>query len=310
MEKLPQSIVVLGGGPIGVELSSAMNRLGVDVTVVEMGDHILAREESELVDILSEKLRAEGLKLMTKTKAIQFSQKNQKTTLTVENEQKHTKVLETGTVLVAVGRRPNISGLQLEKAGVEFTPRGLTVNDKLQTTTSNIYACGDVVPPYQFTHVAEYEAIIATQNAFLPVKRKVNYNLVPWCTFTDPELARFGLTEEQARITHGDNIKVFKYEYSNIDRGRTDRAETGIAKFVCNKKYRLVGVSILGNRAGEVIHEALVAKASGLPFYKLSSMIHIYPTFSDIVKQPAKLCYIDKLQKNFFLKLLKTLLRK
>lgn len=308
LERLPSSIVVLGGGPIGIELASAMNRLGVEVHVIEMGESVLLREERELVDILSKKLREEGLTLHTGTKAVKISRTAGGVAVTVEDKDRRQRDLTAEAVLIAMGRKANTEGLRLENAGVAFTAKGITVNSNLRTTAPNIYACGDVAGPYQFSHMAEYQARIAVQNAFLPVMKKVDYRHVIWCTFTDPELAHAGLTEEEARKRLGDGIKVYRYDCKDIDRSRTDVSETGAAKFILDRRGRLIGAHILGSRAGEIIHEVQVAKAFGIPFHKLDSVIHLYPTFSDIVKQPAKLCHLERLRDNPFLRFLKALL--
>jgi len=213
--------------------------------------------------------------------------------------------------LVSVGRRPNLDGLELEKAGVEFDSKGIKVDSHLKTTAKNIYACGDIVPPYLFTHVAEYEAIVATTNACfgLPIK-KANYYNVLWTTYTDPELAHAGLTEKQARKQYGDKIMIYRWEHKDVDRAKTDLAQNGLSKFICDKKGKLLGIHILGHRAGELMHEAQLAKSLGMPFSKIASVIHAYPSYSDAVRQPAKKCYIDILQNNFFIKMLKTIVPK
>lgn len=305
LERLPKSMTVLGGGPIGIELAAALNRLGVEITVIEMNGHILVREDKELVQILTERLGEEGLRIMTKTRAIKFLRENEKIVLIVEDEDNQRSEIKADSLLVAIGRKANVGDLKLEKAGVEYTPKGIKTDNKLRTTAGNIYACGDVVGPYQFSHMAEYQAVIATRNALLPIKTKANYDNVAWCTFTDPELAHAGLTEQEAREKYGDNIKVYRHEYRNIDRGKTDVSEAGMSKFICDTRWRLVGAHILGNRAGDLIHEPQLVKSLGIPFYKLYSVIHIYPTFTDIIKHPSKLCYIDRLRNNIFLKVLK-----
>ena len=308
LERLPSSIIVLGGGPIGIELASAMGRLGVKVYVVEMGESVLLREDRELVGILSQKLVEEGLTLLTKTKASKLSQIHDQVAVTVKDKNRQKRDLAADAVLVAMGRKANTEGLGLENAGVEYTAKGIVTNSRLQTTTPNIYACGDVAGPYQFSHMAEYQARIAVQNAFLPIMKKVDYRHVIWCTFTDPELAHAGLTEEEARKMHGDDIKIYKYGYKDIDRAKTDISLTGMGKFIVDRRGKLIGAHILGDRAGEIIHEAQLAKTFNIPFHKLNSVIHLYPTFSDIVKQPAKLSHIARLRDNPFLKFLKTLL--
>ena len=304
LETLPASMIILGGGPIGMEMASALNHLGVRVTVVEMSDTIMVREDRELAKLLADKLIVDGITLLTGTKAVRVAGNAAGVSLTVEDLQKQRREVQAESILVAVGRRPNVEGMDLEKAGVASTPKGITTDNYLRTTAANIYACGDVVGPYQFSHMTEYQAVTATRNAFLPFKKKVNYDTVAWCTFTDPELAHAGLTEEEARERHGDAITVYRHEYRNTDRGRTDHAEFGMAKFICDRRGMLLGAHILGERAGELIHEAQLLRHLGLPFTRIASMIHFYPTFADVVRQPAKLLYVDRLRNNPLLKIL------
>jgi len=304
LKDLPGSMIVLGGGPIGTELAQALHRLGVKVTIVEMGDQILIREDKELRDLLAERLAAEGLKILTKTKAVRLSEANGGIFLTVEYQDKEAGVIEAESVLVAVGRKANVEGLKLENAGIEYSPKGIKTDDTLKTSAPHIYACGDVVGPYQFSHMAEYQARIATQNALLPIKKHANYEHYIWCMFTDPELAHAGLTEEEAREKHDGKVRIYRWAYKDTDRGKTDMEEFGLSKIICDDKYKVLGAHILGSHAGELIHEVQVIKTLDIPFCKLDSVIHIYPTFSDVIKQPAKLCYIDELKSNPFVQLL------
>jgi len=310
IETLPPSMIILGAGPIGMEMASAMNHLGVAVTVVEMSSRIMIREDEELTKLLADHLVAEGISILTGTKAVRAAQRDGVITLTVEDAQKHRRDLQAASVLVSVGRKPNVEGMDLEKAGVQYSPKGIKTDEFLRTTAPNIVACGDVVGPYQFSHMTEYQAVTAIRNAFLPFRKKVNYDTVAWCTFTDPEFAHAGLTENEARERYGGAISVYRYEYKNTDRGRTDLAEFGRAKFICDKRGRLVGAHILGERAGELIHEAQLLRHLNLSFTKIASMIHVYPTFTDVVRQPAKLLYVDRLRNNPVLKLLAKFLGK
>jgi pyruvate/2-oxoglutarate dehydrogenase complex dihydrolipoamide dehydrogenase (E3) component len=305
LEVLPGTMIVLGAGPIGIELSAALNRLGVKVTIVQSQANILTKDDKELVDILVQTLRAEGVTILTETRATGFARQENKVIATIEGKEGRRQI-EAESVLVSIGRRPNLDGLALEKASVEFDSTGIKVDRHLKTTAGNIYACGDVVPPYLFTHVAEYEAIIATTNACfgLPIK-KTNYDNVLWATYTDPELAHAGLTEEQARQRYGDDIRIYRWEHKDVDRAETDLAQNGLSKFICDKKGKLLGIHILGHGAGELMHEAQLAKSLGLPFSRIASVIHAYPSYSDAVRQPAKRCYLDILQNNVFIKLLK-----
>ena len=200
-------MIVLGGGPIGVELAQALQRFGVEITIVEMGSQILIREDKELRDLLAERLSSDGLKILTDTKAVKLYHENGAVLLDVEYKSGETGIINAETVLIAVGRKANVDGLMLEKAGVEYLQKGIKVDGTLKTTAPNIYACGDVAGPYQFSHMAEYQARIAVQNVLLPVKKHTNYEHYIWCTFTDPELAHAGLTEEEARKEHGKRIR-------------------------------------------------------------------------------------------------------
>jgi pyruvate/2-oxoglutarate dehydrogenase complex dihydrolipoamide dehydrogenase (E3) component len=308
LEKLPSSMIVLGAGPIGTELGSALNLLGVSVSIIHRHERILNKEDGELVDLLKGKMREEGVRLITGYSPVKGAMEKGMIVVTVENRQHQMQKIMGESLLVAAGRKANVEGLHLERAGVEYTLKGIKTTDTLQTTAPNIYACGDVAGPYRFSHMAEYQARIATLNALFPLKKRVDYQHAAWCTFTHPEIAHAGLTEEEARQEYGKGIKVYKYEYSQIDRGKTDVAETGMSKFICDPSGRLIGAHILGERAGDLIHEAQVAKSLGISFHRLYPVIHIYPTFTDMVKQPAKLCYLDRLQNNPILKVLRKFL--
>jgi pyruvate/2-oxoglutarate dehydrogenase complex dihydrolipoamide dehydrogenase (E3) component len=211
-----------------------MNRLRVKVSVLEAGGTILPREDGELSMLLSENLKHEGLNILTGSKAVKFSKADGLISVAFEDEKKQRDEILADSLLVAVGRKANVEGLKLENAGVKYTQKGIITDKKLRTDAPNIYACGDVVGPYQFSHMAEYQGRIAALNAFFPIKRNVNYDQAAWCTFTDPELAHSGLTEEEARKTYGDKIKIYKHEYKNTDRGKTDRSLTGMGKFILN----------------------------------------------------------------------------
>ncbi len=305
LEVLPKSMIVIGAGPIGIELSAALNRLGVKVTIVQRSADTLKKDDKELVDRLIQILRAEGVEILTEIETTGIVRQRDKIVADIEDE-KGARQIEAESVLVSVGRRPNLDGLELEKAGIEFDSKGIKVDSHLKTTAKNIYACGDVVPPYLFTHIAEYEAIVATTNACfgLPIKT-ANYDNILWTTYTDPELAHAGLTEEQARQQYGDSIRIYRWEHKDVDRAKTDLAQNGLSKFICDRKGKLLGIHILGHGAGELMHEAQLAKTLGLPFSKIASVIHAYPSYSDAVRQPAKRCYLDILQSNFFIKLIK-----
>jgi pyruvate/2-oxoglutarate dehydrogenase complex dihydrolipoamide dehydrogenase (E3) component len=299
LEAMPRSLAVLGGGPIGIELSQAFARLGVEVSIVEMADRLLIREEKEAADLLADRLKEEGIKIYTGMKAVKITQANSETALTLEDKDKKQTGIKAQNILVAAGRLANVGGLGLKEARVKYTPRGIEVDNTLRTTAENIYACGDVVGPYQFSHVAEYQAVIAAGNALFPFKRKADYRVVPWCTFTDPELARVGLTEEEAvKIYKG--VKVYRSAYAANDRAVTDIEEGGFAKVVCGRGGRILGAHIVGASAGELIHEYVLAMQAKLKVESLSSAIHVYPTLAQVVKRSGDAYYMEMLSGRFF----------
>ncbi|MBA4397972.1 MAG: hypothetical protein C0394_11410 [Syntrophus sp. (in: bacteria)] len=248
-------------------------------------------------------MRKEGVQLLTGAKVLSASDPEHPT-LNYEKDGR-SEAISAGAILVAAGRKPNTEGLGLETLGLAFDRRGITVDRYMCTNVKNIYAAGDVVGPYQFSHIANYQAIAATSNALLPVSRKVNYDAVPWCTFTDPELARSGLTEAEAREQFGSKIRVYRTEYAGLDRARTERATEGLAKFVCGANGKLLGIHILGERAGEIMHEAHAARALDIPLHRLDRVIHTYPTYSELTRQAARAAYIDRLQSNPLVRFIK-----
>ncbi len=308
LSELPKSILILGGGPIGVELGSCLQRLGTRVTLIEANNRILPREDEELVQHLSTALQHDGILLKTNHTAVKASHTQSEVSLECLDSAQNRVTFSAEKLLIAVGRRPAIDGLNLEKAGVSYTRKGITVNDTLQTTASHIYAAGDVVGPYLFSHMAEYQASIATRNALIPFfKKKVDYRQAVWVTFSDPELASSGLTEKAAREQYGDNIHVYRSSYMQSDRPRTDGRTRGMGKYICDKKGYLIGAHIYGARAGELIAELQVAKYNNIKFSSLYNVIHPYPTYSSVTWQAAKTAYIDSLQNRWYLQLLRKL---
>lgn len=305
MDELPESIAVLGGGPIGVEMAFALNRLGVDTAIIEMAERILPRDDQELSERLRAKLEADGIKILTGTKVAAVRQADGFAVLETSGAVDEVRAVR---VLAAAGRVPNLKGLALERAGVEYDRNGVRTDRYLRTTAKNIYAAGDIVPPYKFTHVADYEAVTAVRNALLPFRKAADYSCVGWCTYTEPELAGFGLTEKEAAERYGSgNIRVFRYDYKGLDRAITDFAAEGLAKYITDRKGRILGAHMLGNRAGETIHEVMLAKRFGIRFQKIADMVHIYPTYSYAVRQPSKYAAVEMLMDNYFIKLIRRL---
>lgn len=302
-KKLSNSMIILGGGPIGIELGQALNRLDVKTTIIQRNTRILMKDDAELSEMLQKILINEGLNILLKTQAIKIKKEKNKIAVYIQNN-KNTN-LKADALLIAAGRTPNIGNLKLENVGIEYNNKGIIVDDFLKTKNSNIYACGDVIGHYLFSHIAEYQAVIAGANACLPIKRKINYSNIIWTTFTDPEFAHAGFTEEQARNKYGDKIKIYKYNFKSLERAITDNIEFGIGKFILTKKGFLLGAHILGHNAGELLHEAQILKTLKIKFSKIQSVIHSYPTYSDITRQTGKKVYIDELQNNFLIKIIK-----
>ncbi|MFQ5456208.1 MAG: dihydrolipoyl dehydrogenase family protein [Nitrospirota bacterium] len=308
--ELPESLLVLGAGPIGMEFAQVFNRFGSKVTVIEKAGQILPREEKELSEILDRILKKEGMEIVTCVETKRIEQSGNKKVLVAECSGRE-KIFEADELLVAIGRAPNIEGLNLDKIGVQTTRRGIVVDDAMRTTANNIWACGDVTGIFPFTHMAEYEAGIVVSNALFPlVNRKIDKDVVPWTTFTDPEFARVGLTESEAKERYGEeNIRVYRYPFSEHDRAIIDMETEGLIKLVCNQKGKLLGAHILGIGAGDLINEYIFAMKNGLPVQKISGTVHVYPTMGQIIKRGADQYYKEKLFSGWFPKFARFLIR-
>ncbi|MBT2570756.1 FAD-dependent oxidoreductase [Planococcus sp. ISL-110] len=293
-KSFPKTMTILGGGAIGVELSQALNRIGVKVTLVEKFERILPKDEEELVLMIQQRLIDEGVIIHTGATAVKAQQSGGQIKLTIEKDGNEMTVSSEG-LLVALGRQANVNGFNLEDAGVEFDSKSIKVDKHLETTAKGIYAIGDVVGPYQLSHMANAQGITATQNAILPINRKMDYEHVTWCTYTDPELGRSGLSEEEAREEYGDSIRIYEHEYADIDRANTKKDSIGKVKIILDKKGFILGASILGDRAGEIISQIQTIKSLHINMGKLSGVIHPYPTYSEVLVKIGKKVYVDNL---------------
>ncbi len=310
LKELPERLIILGAGAIGMELGQSFARFGSKVTVVEMADRILNKEDEEVSALMEKLLREEGLEILTKTKAVKVHKANDGAkVVTVESSGK-TFTIEADEILTAVGRQPNIAGLELKKAGVEFNEKQIKTNEYLQTSAKHIFAAGDVIGHFQFTHMADYEAQIGIQNAFVPFpfKKKTDFRAVPWATFTEPEVARVGMTEKEAREKFGQDVKVYKVSFTENDRAQTDGATEGFAKIV-TKKGRIVGATLVGEHAGELIHEFVWAMKGNLKVSDLNKIIRIYPTLSKITQAVGTEATLEKLKSPFAQKWFRRYLR-
>ena len=297
---LPERLIILGAGAIGLELGQSFSRFGSKVTIVEMADRILTKEDVEVSALMEKILHDEGLEILTKTKAIKVHKSVAGAkVVTVETDGK-TFEIEADEILAAVGRQPNITGLELKKAGVEFDKNRIKTNDYLQTSQKHIFAAGDVTAHFQFTHTADYEAQIVIQNAFVPFpfKKKTDFRVVPWATFTEPEVARVGLTEAEALAKFGTNVKVYKVSFADNDRANTENATDGFAKVVTNKR-KIVGASLVGEHAGELIHEFVWAMTENLKITQLNKIIRVYPTLAKIIQAVSTEATLESLKSPF-----------
>jgi len=282
----PERLLILGGGPIGCELAQSFARFGSQVTQVEMLPDILVREDNEVSAFMTQKFRDEGVDVRVSHKAKEIRTDGKQKFLLCEHDGKDVE-LAFDEILIAVGRKPNVSGFGLEEVGVELTAQGtIKVNEYLQSSVANIYVCGDVAGPYQFTHTASHQAWYAAVNAlFGHLKRfKVDYSVIPWATFTDPEIGRVGLNEKEAREKHID-YEVSVYEINDLDRAITESEAQGFIKVLTRKnKDEILGVTILADHAGELITEYIAAMKHKIGLNKILGTIHIYPTMSEANK--------------------------
>lgn len=289
LRELPSRLVVLGGGPIGVELAQAFARLGSQVTIVERLPHLLPQEDPELADALRELLIAEGIRVYTETSADRVRVTGDTRVVECSGNLN----LEADQILVAVGRRPAIEELNLEAAGVEYERHGIGVDSRMRTSKKHIFACGDVCGPYPFTHMAEYQAGVVISNAVFRFPKKADYRVVPWVTYTDPELARVGLTAKQAADKGLDPV-VLRFPFQDIDRALAEVEPHGFVKLVTHKK-KILGASVLGPHAGELLHELVLAMQTGATIGDISDTIHAYPTLAQVHRRTVNTFYGAKL---------------
>ncbi|MBF9015076.1 MULTISPECIES: NAD(P)/FAD-dependent oxidoreductase [unclassified Oceanispirochaeta] len=302
LERLPESLIILGGGAIGIEMAQAVSRLGTEVQIVEMMPVLIFREEMEFSLAIQKCLAEEGVKLHLGAKATQVTRSEDQIALRYEKDGTE-QTIKADSLLVAIGRKPNMDGLELDKAGIRYNKKGIEVNSRLQTSQTKIYAIGDVAGPYQFSHMANAQGILATQNAILPFKRKINYDHVAWVTFTEPEIARAGMTEAEARESHGDSIRIYDYDFNQLDRAMTGGQTIEKMKVILNRKGKILGISILADRAGELIGEAQLLKTRGINFAKMGSVIHPYPTYSEVFSKIGKRVMVDNILNHPLVKL-------
>ena len=293
---LPSRLIVLGGGPIGLEMAQAFQRLGSHVTVVEFMDQILGPEDTDVAEILRSRLESEGMEILTQTKAVKAVSNGSTIFLTVApaSGEGASVVIEGDALFVATGRKPNVVDLRLEEAGVEYTPRGVPTDARMRTNIHHIYACGDVNGQFPFTHVAGYEGSVALTNVILHIPRKADYAKVGWCTYTDPEIASIGLNEKRAKQGNIE-YRVLEEHFEENDRALAEGEHLGKIKVLVSPKGKLLGCQIIGTQAGELIHEWIIAIIGGVKLSTLAGAVHVYPTLSEISKRAAGAYFAEQL---------------
>lgn len=278
---LPKSLIIIGGEPVGIELAQTFARLGSRVTLVVKSSHILTKEDREAALLIQAQLEAEGVRIFTNHQVTQVKW--------IDNQkwvQAGDRAIEGDEILVAVGQQPNVESLNLEGVGVKFDRQGIRVNQKLQTANSRIYACGDVLGGYRFAGVANYEARIALKNMlFLPLF-KVDYRHLSWAIFSEPELARVGLTEEQADRRY-DDVLVLRRYFKSLDKAQILGETTGFCKILVRKNGEILGAHLVGPQASELINPIALAKSQGLKINAIANLSTAFPTLSEITSHTA-----------------------
>lgn len=291
------SLIVLGGGPIGVELAQAFVRLGSKVQLVDPNPHLLRNEDPDMAAVVESRLIEEGVALYLAATPVQVEGAAGRLRALIKLADGSERWLEGSHFLVATGRRANVDSLGLEAAGVEIVRGRIKTDQRLRTANHDIYACGDVVGPYQFTHMAEHHAGVALRGALFHLPAKIEERVIPWCTFTDPELARVGLSETEAKA-QGIAYQAYTFPFHEVDRAITDGDTTGLAKILTAPNGRLLGAAIVGPNAGELIHEYVLTLARNMKVSDLASVIHIYPTLAQINRRVANEQLKSKLTPN------------
>ena len=290
LTELPSRLAVIGGGPIGCELAQAFARLGSRVTVLHKHSHLLDREDPDAGEILERQFAREGIEMVFNAQLLRVGRSERGKRLEYRSTAGASEVT-VDEVLVAVGRVPNVEGLNLEAAGVSHAPRhGVQVNDLLQTTNRHIFAAGDVCLKWKFTHAADAAARIVIQNALFLGRKRVSTLTMPWCTYTDPEVAHVGLSAEEAKQRDA-AVETYTQPMAKVDRAVTDGEEDGFVKIRVEKgSKRILGATIVARHAGEMIGEICVAMAAGLKLTQLSNVIHPYPTQAEAIRKCADAC--------------------
>jgi len=300
LDHLPESMIVFGGGPIGIEMAQAFCRLGSKVTVIQRENQILGKEDKDLADQVMNVMSSEGVIFYLNASVLRVKDSGKEKEVVIKTADSELS-LKCDTILIAIGRTFNLEGLGLENIGVDFDRRGLRLDDRLRTAQKHIYGAGDVTGQYLFTHAAGYEGGIVIRNAIFHLPAKVNYTNIPWCTYTDPELASIGMNEISAKNA-GIRYSVWTEPFRRNDRSLAEGEENGVIKMVLDEKENPVGIQILGPHAGELISEWVAIMNGKSKLSTIASAVHPYPTLGEINKRVignffAEKIYSEKVKK-------------
>jgi pyruvate/2-oxoglutarate dehydrogenase complex dihydrolipoamide dehydrogenase (E3) component len=284
LKEKPESMIVLGGGPIGCELGQAFSRLGVEVTIVQSASQLLPREDVDVSEFIQKRFKGEEIAFHLNAAAKRVSMRNGKVVLEFDGAE----TMTVDAMLIAAGRTPNLRALNLKAAGVDHDEHGVKVNDYLQTSQSHIYAAGDITNRLKFTHTADFTARIVVRNILMPLqllRQNVDWSVVPWCTYTDPEVAHVGVGENEARQKNiGYDLFVVLLE--DVDRAVVESEEAGFAKILTAKgSDKILGATMVAPHAGDLLHEFVLAMNAKIGLGKIASMIHAYPTFAELARK-------------------------
>jgi pyruvate/2-oxoglutarate dehydrogenase complex dihydrolipoamide dehydrogenase (E3) component len=292
LKEKPESMIVLGGGPIGCELAQTFQRLGVQVTIIQRGDQLLPREDRDVAEFLEHRLINEGIRVIKNADAhsVATSDACEVALQLLDRQLGHPaeRTFFADVLLVAIGRTPNFQSLDLKSVGVDVHETGVRVNDYLQTSQRHIYAVGDVIGPFLFTHMADAQARMVVRNIVVPfqfLRQKMDYSVVPWCTYVDPEVAHVGLGEKEAKQKNTE-YDLFRIPLEDVDRAVVESEDVGFAKILTAKgSDKILGATIVAPHAGDLLHEFVLAMKAKIGLGTIASTIHAYPTFAELARK-------------------------
>ena len=294
LDTLPQALLILGAGPIGIEMAQAFNRLGAEVTVVDRSDQILGKEDQDMADELMSVLQNEGIRFYLSASVESVKEKQNTKFVKIIDETGEERRLKAQAILVAMGRTPNVEDLGLDNIGIAYDRRGIIVDNRMRTNHKHIYAAGDVNGGLQFTHAAGYEGGIVVSNAIFHLPRKADYTYFPWCTYSDPELASIGMNEKMAQAK-GIAYAVWDEDFVDNDRSLAEDQTVGKIKMILDSSEKPLGVQILGPRAGDLISEWVATLNGKVKLATLAGAVHPYPTIGEINKKVAGNLFAPKI---------------